>query len=256
MRLETDNCGEWPQRTRKLVRDPRGANGKGNMSALETQEMTGMGLSLEPPLSPPVVRSSASPEAQPDAATPLPALRPPEPAPEPEPLMAPQPVESAPAAPQPEPLPAVAPAEPELPAIAPESDPEPTPVIPVNFPPAPAPEPTPAEPPAADTEIPAELPAIEPFPPAPLLAPEPALPAPAEHPLLDQIAHSRGGYRVVVRLNDGGGIDVGEFKDFGTAMEGAQEVIEQFTTANGSWPFYAGRFIRPDLIVSVDVVDA
>jgi hypothetical protein len=31
-------------------------------------------------------------------------------------------------------------------------------------------------------------------------------------------------------------------------------VIEQFSNANGSWPFYAGRFIRPDLIVSVDVV--
>ena len=42
----------------------------------------------------------------------------------------------------------------------------------------------------------------------------------------------------------------------GTAMEGAQEVIEQFSTAaDGQWPFYAGRFIRPDLIVSVDVVE-
>ena len=39
-------------------------------------------------------------------------------------------------------------------------------------------------------------------------------------------------------------------------MEGAQEVIEQFSTAtDGQWPFYAGRFIRPDLIVSVDVVE-
>ena len=49
---------------------------------------------------------------------------------------------------------------------------------------------------------------------------------------------------------------LGSQPDFGTAMEGAQEVIEQFSNANGSWPFYAGRFIRPDLIVSVDVVDA
>jgi hypothetical protein len=33
-------------------------------------------------------------------------------------------------------------------------------------------------------------------------------------------------------------------------------VIEQFSTAaEGQWPFYAGRFIRPDLIVSVDVVE-
>ena len=61
---------------------------------------------------------------------------------------------------------------------------------------------------------------------------------------------------MIVRLQDGDGVDVGEFNDFGTAMEGAQEVIEQFASANGSWPFYAGRFIRPDLIVSVDVIDA
>jgi hypothetical protein len=61
-------------------------------------------------------------------------------------------------------------------------------------------------------------------------------------------------FKVVVRLVDGNGVEVGDFKDFGTAMEAAQEVIEQFTSANGSWPFYAGRFIRPDLIVSVDLV--
>jgi Ca2+-binding RTX toxin-like protein len=61
---------------------------------------------------------------------------------------------------------------------------------------------------------------------------------------------------VVVRLKEGDGVEVGSFRDFGTAMEGAQEVIEQFSTATeGQWPFYAGRFIRPDLIVSVDVVE-
>jgi hypothetical protein len=112
-------------------------------------------------------------------------------------------------------------------------------------------------PPAAEApvELPAELPVIDPFPPAP--APEPVAPAaPLETPLLEPFVHSRGSYRVIVRLQDGDGIDVGDFKDFGTAMEGAQEVIDQFSNSNGSWPFYAGRFIRPDLIVSVDVVDA
>ena len=63
-------------------------------------------------------------------------------------------------------------------------------------------------------------------------------------------------FRVVVRLKEGDGVEVGSFRDFGTAMEGAQEVIEQFSSAtDGQWPFYAGRFIRPDLIVSVDVVE-
>ena len=72
-------------------------------------------------------------------------------------------------------------------------------------------------------------------------------------------AQSRtGDFCVVVRLKDAEGVvEVGSFRDFGTAMEGAQEVIEQFSHASeGQWPFYAGRFIRPDLIVSVDVVDA
>jgi hypothetical protein len=63
-------------------------------------------------------------------------------------------------------------------------------------------------------------------------------------------------FRVIVRLKEGEGVEVGSFRDFGTAMEGAQEVIDQFSTATeGKWPFYAGRFIRPDLIVSVDVVE-
>ena len=84
------------------------------------------------------------------------------------------------------------------------------------------------------------------------------LPSRSPLPELDELfAPKRSGqFRVVVRLKDSDGVEVGEFRDFGTAMEGAQEVIEQFSTATeGQWPFYAGRFIRPDLIVSVDVVD-
>lgn len=79
---------------------------------------------------------------------------------------------------------------------------------------------------------------------------------PAE-PAAPPVAMSEGGFRLVMRLQDGERVEIGEFKDFGTAMEAAQEVIEQFTTAaDGTWPFYAGRFIRPDLIVSVDLVEA
>jgi hypothetical protein len=268
----------------ELLRDPRETSGKGNMSALGTHEITsGIGLGLEPPLSPPVVRGSGEPEPGFQPELPTPALRPPEappapaaePAPvpqeiapmpelapiepvpvpvEPAPLMTPLPAEPAPVFPEtpvfPE-APVLQP-EPELPAMAPEPEQEPAPpVIPVNFPPAPAPEP--AEPPAA--EIPAELLLIDPFLPIAPAQPDPEPPAPLDHPLLQELS-PKGGYQVVVRLQDGDGIDVGEFGDFSTAMEGAQEVIEQFTNAGGSWPFYAGRFIRPDLIVSVDVLDA
>jgi hypothetical protein len=94
----------------------------------------------------------------------------------------------------------------------------------------------------------AQLPSLE-----PVATPDPV----ATTELEELFAPKRSGqFCVVVRLKEGDGVEVGSFRDFGTAMEGAQEVIEQFSTANdGQWPFYAGRFIRPDLIVSVDVVE-
>jgi hypothetical protein len=200
---------------RELPLDPGEPDGKGNMSVLEKHEMSsGIGLTLEPPLSPAVVRSSGAvtPEPAPELelSSPTPALRPPGS------LSAP---ESGPAelTATPEPT-----ASAEEPLMAPEPD-EPEPV----------------------TEL-------EPM--FPVMSPEPEL---AEFSLADPVpASPPGSFMVVVRLVDGNGVQVGEFRDFGTAMEGAQEVIEQFTNANGSWPFYAGRFIRPDLIVSVDLVAA
>jgi hypothetical protein len=179
----------------------------------------------------------------------------PPPGPAPEPAEAPaevpqlQPVTLTPPPPEPveEPPPPAAEATPVV---------EPTPVVeapPVET--SPAVETPPVELPVLDLAPPApepvaeELPALELAPPA---APDAELPEPVVDPQPQR--HDR--FRVVVRLSEGDGVEVGEFRDFGTAMEGAQEVIEQFSNANGSWPFYAGRFIRPDLIVSVDVVGA
>ena len=182
------------------------------------------------------------------------------------------PVEETPAEPtqlaEIQPIPLVAPAPPveepaaELPTMAP-----PEPVVelaPVAFF-APQPE--------VEVEVEVEVvpEAVVEVAPEPLVAPEPELqlpddpfeaalpaPEPVASPELEELfAPQRNGqFRVVVRLKEGDGVEVGEFRDFGTAMEGAQEVIEQFSTATeGQWPFYAGRFIRPDLIVSVDVVE-
>jgi hypothetical protein len=211
----------------------------------------GIGLGLEPPLSPPVLSGPGAHAPMPmgDALaglpTPPPAIRPPEaprPAEEPVALAA---LNEQPAQPEPD-LPSIAPVEEELPTMAPPEDET------VERPPAAA---APvgdyfAEPgDAVDAPI-----VLAPVRPAetselPLIAPpEPELQlAPPATP---------GGFRLVVRLQDGERVEIGDFKDFGTAMEAAQEVIEQFTTAAaGTWPFYAGRFIRPDLIVSVDVVE-
>ena len=168
--------------------------------------------------------------------------------------------------------------EPELPAMAPEppaapAEPEATPLAQDDFQApelvmAPPPPPEPAEPAAPELpalvvqapveEAPIELPAVEslaPPAPEPPVAEEPVIEPTVDIPL---VASQPGAFRVVVRLSDGegDGVEVGEFRDFGTAMQGAQEVIDQFSHSNGSWPFYAGRFIRPDLIISVDVVDA
>jgi hypothetical protein len=189
------------------------------------------------------------------------------PAPEPVPVVeelpapapvAPAPVEAAPAV-ELEPIPLMAPPEPaaaepvvELPTMAPEpvgATIEPEPVLPEI-------EPEPVVelvvPDVMPEPIEAALPVIEPV-------VEPVAPAEPVHvPDLDELFAPKRStdFRVVVRLKESDGVEVGSFRDFGTAMEGAQEVIEQFSNAtDGQWPFYAGRFIRPDLIVSVDVVE-
>jgi hypothetical protein len=157
-------------------------------------------------------------------------------------------------------LPLVAPAAPAAPAAEPEVE-LPT-MAPLEEEPAFEPEPA-----AFFVPQPVELQPVAPEPEI-LLAPEPMgfdLPVvervvetqPTTSPELEELfAPQRGTFSVVVRLKDAEGVEVGSFRDFGTAMEGAQEVIDQFSTATeGKWPFYAGRFIRPDLIVSVDVVE-
>jgi hypothetical protein len=148
-------------------------------------------------------------------------------------------------------LPAMAPAEPvaevaPVEFMAPQPvDTAPQPVeVEAHIEPEPEPE--------VEVEVEVALPTLE-----PIAEPEPVATTELEELFAPAQAQS-GEFCVVVRLKDGEGmVEVGSFRDFGTAMEGAQEVIEQFSNASeGQWPFYAGRFIRPDLIVSVDVVDA
>ena len=185
------------------------------------------------------------------------------------------PVEETPAEPvqlpEIQPIPLVAPAAPveepaaELPTMAPiEPGVE---IAPVAFF---APQPVEAQA-QAEVEVEPQVAPQQIVAPEPMVAPEPELRLPddpfeAVHSAPEPVAtqeieelfapNPSGHFRVVVRLKEGDGVEVGEFRDFGTAMEGAQEVIEQFSSATeGRWPFYAGRFIRPDLIVSVDVVD-
>ena len=98
-----------------------------------------------------------------------------------------------------------------------------------------APEPQP-EPVAAPEPLPEPVPAPEP-------QPQPV--APAETPV---------AWAVVLRLADGERLEVGGFPDEEAAVDGAREVVGQIGS-DDTWPFLAGRFIRPEVIVSVDLVE-
>jgi len=288
------SLGLEPPLSPPVVGGPRASAlpvGDGGLSELPTPPPA-----IRPPEVVPAVAAPAPAPVQAEVPQqPEPAATPAPPAPEPVqvepalPAMAPEaPVE--PAAPVVDYFAADAPAAEPAPV---EELPVPAPVAPFETDPAPAvelhtiplmapAEPTPAPEPAAVQPLvelpPVELPAISPEPVAPAVEPEPialVAPAPVEltpEPIIEPLAAAEPvrvpeleelfapkrstDFRVVVRLKEGDGVEVGSFRDFGTAMEGAQEVIEQFSSATeGQWPFYAGRFIRPDLIVSVDVVE-
>jgi type IV pilus assembly protein PilB len=138
--------------------------------------------------------------------------------------------------PAPEPEPAVQPA----PAATPEPQ---TSVVQV----APAPELLLELPP--DWPSAGEEPAEEPASPAP----PPEEPAP-EPPVQEEPASLTA---VIVRLQDGTTLEVGTFQTVAEAATEAQEVVIEIAAAdrNGTWPFFAQRYLRPDLIVSVDLVE-
>jgi hypothetical protein len=97
--------------------------------------------------------------------------------------------------------------------LADESEPEPEPV-PVLLPPAPEPPPAPA-----------------------------AFAAPASLPL----------HRVGVRLTTGELIEVASHDDEAAARAEATALMRYLRDGRGDWPFLAGRFVRPETIVSIDV---
>ncbi len=96
----------------------------------------------------------------------------------------------------------------------------------------------------------------------PLLAPEPVPPepvVPAPAPLLEQPASEQDAdtvvtWSVVLRLADGDRVEIGAFHSSGEAKELAQNVVRQIASNHG-WPFFAGRFIRPEAIISVDLAE-
>lgn len=59
--------------------------------------------------------------------------------------------------------------------------------------------------------------------------------------------------RVFVRLSNGERVEAGSFDDVGAAKGRAEEVMNEVSAGERGWPFFGGRYIRPDAIVSVDI---
>ncbi len=158
------------------------------------------------------------------------------------------------------PGPVEATAAPSLPTQPAMQSPEP--VVPAPL----LPPTTVAEPPAF-----AEPVALDPQPaPAPTPAPPQTQPVTEPPPMVEQLPASPNEhvpgesepehaadatYAVVLRLSDGEHLEIGIFGSAEEAQARAQEVVSHIAATEGttSWPFFAGRFLRPDTIVSVDL---
>ena len=62
--------------------------------------------------------------------------------------------------------------------------------------------------------------------------------------------------RVVVRLVDGDVVQVGTAPTRDSAMVLARSVIAEIDHASGEWPMVGNRILRPDSVLSVDVLGA
>ena len=86
-------------------------------------------------------------------------------------------------------------------------------------------------------------------------APEPeAEPEPAPEPPSPAAAQPSGQrVKVFVRLASGERVDAGSFGSLDQAKERGAEIARTLAADAPEWPFVAGRFLRPDTIVSLDV---
>ena len=241
----------------------------------------------EPVFEAPVVEAAAveAPvveEPAPVVAEPVFSALAPEPQPEPavEHVPAPEPVAEV----QPEPAPAYeAPAPPEVPPLVAPVEVAVEPAAVAVPAPEPVAEPTP-EPELRPVEVERVAPLVPEAPeavaePAPVLPepepvpltpePQPMVVEPAPEPVYDQVEQapeaqptmaaehglpSAVSYDVSLRLADGERVAIGSFGDPQKAREYAREVVRHLSEDSEEWPFFSGRFMRPDTIVSVDIV--
>ena len=77
----------------------------------------------------------------------------------------------------------------------------------------------------------------------------------SEPPMRLPSSSSTAGQRVkvYVRLTSGERVDAGSFGSLDQAKERGAEIARTLAGESPEWPFVAGRFLRPDTIVSLDV---
>jgi hypothetical protein len=138
---------------------------------------------------------------------------------------------------------------------APAPPPEPVVETPPAAESAPVIQPLPVEPPLAPEAAPAH---VEPVvaQPVPVAAPAPVEPQPTAEVTVDGAAADEAHHFVVLRLSEGEQLEIGSFGSTEEAQGFAQEVVRQIAAAEGevTWPFFAGRYLRPETIISVDVI--
>jgi hypothetical protein len=92
--------------------------------------------------------------------------------------------------------------------------------------------------------------------PAMPVTPEPVVPEPVAEPVTEPAPQPEAEltWAVVLRLANGERLELGSFPGEAAAAEQGRAVVAQVSSEEG-WPFVGGRFIRPDAIVSVDLVE-
>lgn len=127
-------------------------------------------------------------------------------------------------------------------------EPAPEPLAPPVAPPVAPVPPVAPEPPLAPAAVAAVVPAPEP---EPEQAPQPVEPTPlhAVIPVDEQAA----AYEILVRLTTGDTVRVGDAPSRADAEDVARSTARRFAEA-AEWPLVGGRCLRPDLVVSVDLV--
>jgi hypothetical protein len=82
--------------------------------------------------------------------------------------------------------------------------------------------------------------------------PAPA-PVAASQPAPVEAAGSAIVARVFVRLASGDRVEVAVLPELAAARRRAEEIVQEIQEPGEGWPFFAGRFVRPDAVVSVDL---